>query len=40
MLLEAAREEGGDEARLREEVEKAVQGKGEESAKTGELASS
>ena len=39
LLLESAREEGGDESRLQAEVEKAVEGKGEESAKNGELAS-
>lgn len=40
LLLESAREEGGDETRLREEVEQAVEGKGEESAKAAEVSSS
>lgn len=39
LLLESAREEGRDESRLQAELDKAVEGKGEESAKTADLSS-
>lgn len=40
LLLEAAREEGGDEGRVEAEVDKAVQGKVEESVRAAEVGSS